>query len=130
MRKVLLISLLFVLSACSSSSHAKQIKTLQTIQSWTATARMVGETWQQGIVPDRYAEQTLSKSQEEISKEAEGLTAVPKLQQQLSQIHQTLQQMTTAIHQQNKATIAPLLQDLSNQQQQLAVFAKAQGEQP
>ena len=82
MRKVLLIGLLFVLSACTSS-HAKQIKALRTIQSWAATAHMVGETWQQGTVPDVYTQQTLSKSQQEISKEAEQLTAVPVLKQQL-----------------------------------------------
>ena len=78
MRKVLLIGLLFVLSACTSS-HAKQIKALRTIQSWAATAHMVGETWQQGTVPDVYTQQTLSKSQQEIRKEAEQLTAVPVL---------------------------------------------------
>lgn len=129
MRKVLLISLLLALSACSSSSHTKQLKALQTIQSWTATARMVGETWKQGTVPDTYAQQALSRSQEEISKEAKDVTTAPDLQPQLLKIHQTIQKMITAIQQRNKATIAPLLQDLSNQQKQLATFAKTQREQ-
>ena len=61
-----------------------------------------------------------------ISKEAEQLTAVPVLKQQLSHIQKTLQQMTTAVQQKDKATIAILLQDLSKQQQQLAASAKAQ----
>jgi hypothetical protein len=65
------IALLTLLMACSRSpSPDKSVKALKTIGSWTATAQMVGEAWQQGRVPQHYAEQTLKKSQEEIAKEA------------------------------------------------------------
>jgi Tfp pilus assembly protein PilP len=75
MRKILLLGSLLGLAACSrSSSHEKLVKSLQSVQSWTATAQMVGETWQQGNVPEAYAEQTLKKSQEEIARETKDLT--------------------------------------------------------
>lgn len=128
MKNLLFVSLLLLLSACDrSSSREKQNKALQTIQSWTATAHMVGETWQQGTVPDVYAQQTLAKSQQEIAKETQGLTVSSELKQQLQQVQQTLQQMTIAVEQKNQAAIASSLQTLSKEQHQLSAFATAQG---
>jgi hypothetical protein len=90
---------------------------------------MVGETWQQGSIPDIYAQQTLEKSQEEISKETKGLTN-PSLLQQLQALQQTLQQMTEDVKQNHKKAIATSLQKLAGEQQQLEAFAASQGKQP
>ncbi len=129
MKKILLLGSLLGLAACSrSSSHEKLVKSLQTIQSWTSTAQMVGETWQQGTIPDAYAEQTLKKSQEEIAGETKDLTE--SLQQQTQQIQQTLQQLTVAIERHQKDAIAAPLQQLSTQYQQLDATLKAQEKQP
>ena len=129
MKKILLLGSLCGLAACThSSSHEKLIKSLQTIQSWTATAQMVGETWQQGTVPDAYAEQTLEKSQEEIAKETKDLTE-SSIQQQTQQIQQTLQHLTDAIKRHQKGEIVAPLQQLSTQHQQLETVLKAQEKQ-
>lgn len=128
MKNILLSSLLLVLAACSQSSpHERLIKTLKTTRSWTATARMVGENWQQGTIPDHYARQTLTKSQQEIGKEMEGLDAPPAI---LQQLQQTIQAMTTNVEQRNKAAIATSLQKISAEQQQLEALAQAEGAQP
>ena len=129
MKKALIASLLLVLAGCSpSSSHDQLVKTLKTVQSWTATARMVGETWQQGSIPDLYAQQTLEKSQQEIAKETKDLTDSPALPRQIYQLQQTLQQMTTALKQHRKAEIATPLVQLATEQQQLETLLKAQGD--
>jgi hypothetical protein len=133
MKKILLISSLLMVAACSRSpsTTSKQdlIKTIKTTQSWAATAQMVGETWQHDNIPDIYAEQTLEKSQQEITKETKDLQDSPDLLQHLRQLQQTLQQMTTAVKQHRKDDIAPSLQQLSIQQQQLDTFMKFQEKQ-
>ena len=130
MRNIIIASLLLLVSACSHSSREELTKALQSVRSWTATARMVGETWQQGNIPDTYAQQTLAKSQQEITKETQGITIPPTLQQPLQQLHHTLGQMENAVEQKNKSAIAPLLQALSQEQQQIAKVASTQGKQP
>lgn len=130
MKKILLSSSLLVVIACGQSSRQEaNVKSLQAIQSWTATAQMVGQTWQQGTVPDVYAEQTLKKSQEEIAKETKDLTESSG-QQQTKQIQKTLQQMTDAIKHNQKSAIAAPLQQLSTQHQQLDATLKAEKKQP
>jgi predicted metal-dependent hydrolase len=126
MKNILLLGLLLGSAACSRSpSHEELVESLQSIQSWTATAQMVGETWQQGNIPDAYAEQTLKKSQEEIAREKKDLTE-PSVQQPIQQIQQTLQQLITAVKHHQKGAIAAPLQQLSTQHQQLDVTLKAQ----
>ncbi len=129
MKKLLFLGLLLELAACSrSSSHEKLLKSLQTVQSWTATAQMVGETWQQGAVPDAYAEQTLKKSQEEIARETKDLTEPSA--QKTQQIQETIQKLIAAVKHRQKGTIAAPLQQLSTQHQQLNTLLKAQEKQP
>ncbi len=130
MKNLIFASLLLLLSACDRSSSAKLTKALQSIQSWSATARMVGETWQQGAIPDTYAQQTLAKSQQEITQETQGLTIPTSLQQQLRQVQRTLGQMQSAVEQKNRPEIAPYLQDLAQEQQQMSKYADAREPQP
>lgn len=86
---------------------------------------MVGQTWQQGTVPNRYAQQTLEKAQQEIDQETAEI-ADPALQQQLHPLQQTLLQIALDIKQNYKTTTAASLQKLASQQQQLAAFEPAQ----
>jgi hypothetical protein len=128
MKNILLTSLLLLLTACSPSSpHERLTKVLQTTRSWTATALMVGESWQQGSIPDQYARQTLTKSQQEIGKEAKTLNTPPAL---LQQLQQTIQLIGTNVEQNNQSAIAISLRKLSTEQQQLNTLAKSQGAQP
>ncbi len=128
MKTILLTSLLFVLAACGKlSPHDQRVEALKATCSWTATARMTGEAWQQGAIPDQYAEQTLTKSQQEIGKAKEGLKEPPILFQQ---VQQAIQNMITDVKHHNKAAIATSLQTISAQQQQLNALATAAGAQP
>lgn len=128
MKGILFTSLLFVLAACGRlSPHDRWVEALKATCSWTATARMVGEAWQQGAIPDQYAQQTLTKSQQEIGKVKAELSAPPAVFQQ---VQQAIQGMTTSIEHHNKPEIAASLQTLSTQQQQLNALAKAAGAQP
>jgi hypothetical protein len=116
--------LLSLLLGCSRSpSPQKSVKALKTIQSWTATARLVGEAWQQGRVPQHYAQQTLEKSQEEIAKEAKDLTAPPPL---IKGVQQTIAQMGKQVDRSQAGAFAAALTQLTTQQQQLDEVTRAQ----
>lgn len=129
MKSSLFVGLLLGLAACGRSASEAQVQALKTTQSWIATAQMVGEIWQQGFVPDHYAQQTLARSQAEIAKQTQDLTDPPALLQQVHQIQQTLQTMTEAVERHDRTTIAPILQQLLGEQQQLSAFGSQQ-EQP
>jgi hypothetical protein len=57
-KRLLVISVVAV-AACKSPTPAEQI---DSIQSWLATAAMVGETWLRHTTPDKYSRQTLELS--------------------------------------------------------------------
>lgn len=124
MKKILLTSVLWLLAACNgSSAHDKLIKLLKTTHSWTATTQMLGEAWAQGTVRDRYAQETLKKSQTEIAKATQDLTPPPLV----PELQQTIQEITINIEQHNKTALVSSLHKLSIQQQQLETLAQAEG---
>jgi hypothetical protein len=128
MYRLLSIGLLLILVACSrSTDRDKHLKTLKTIRSWTATAQMVGDTWQRGHLPQQYARQTLIKSQTEITKEAKQLSAPPVV---LTQMQQNIQTMAAQIDRPDQMAFSAALQKLSSQQRQLDALMTAQEQQP
>ena len=58
MKRFLVVPLLLAL-ACKPPTPAEQ---MDTILSWIATARMVGDAWLRGTTPDKYTRQTLELS--------------------------------------------------------------------
>jgi hypothetical protein len=60
MKRLLIISVVAV-TACKSPTPAEQ---MDSIQSWLATAEMVGEAWLRHSTPDKYSRQTLDLSRE------------------------------------------------------------------
>lgn len=128
MKKLLPIGLLLILTACSrATDRDKTVKTLKSIQSWTATARMVGEAWQEARIPQQYARQTLIKSREEIAKEAKELPDPPTIVEQLKE---TISSLTDKIDRPDNVAFATSLGKFSTQQQQLDKFTKSQEQQP
>lgn len=128
MKKILSLGLLLILTACSRSpDRDKIVKPLKTIQSWAATAQMVGEAWQQGRIPQQYARQTLIKTREEIGKEAVDLPDPPTL---IKQIQQTLSLLAEKIDLPQNASLSTALDKFSTQQQQLEAYTKSQEQQP
>jgi hypothetical protein len=59
-KRLLIISVVAV-TACKSPTPAEQ---MDSIQSWLATAEMVGEAWLRHTTPDKYSRQTLELSRE------------------------------------------------------------------
>lgn len=128
--------LLFVPIACSQPSSSEVLtQHLQSVNSWTATARMVAESWAQGSVPQHYAKQTLEKTQQEIAKDTESLfkeqpQARSQLAPSLQHLQQTIQQLSIAVDQPEKAAIATPLTQLIAEEQQLQSLINAQRKKP
>jgi hypothetical protein len=61
MRVKRLLAVTIVVAACKSPSPAEQ---MDSIQSWLATAEMVGEGWLRHSTPEKYSRETLELSQE------------------------------------------------------------------
>jgi hypothetical protein len=59
-KRLLVISVAF-LAACKSPTPAEQ---MDSVQSWLATAGLVGDTWLRHTTPDKYSRQTLELSRE------------------------------------------------------------------
>ena len=59
--KRLLVISVVVLAACKPPTPAEQ---MDSIQSWLATAEMVGQAWLRHTTPDKYSRQTLELSHE------------------------------------------------------------------
>jgi hypothetical protein len=59
-KRLLVISIALV-AACKSPTPTEQ---MDSIQSWLATAGMVGDAWLRHTTPDKYSRQTLELSQE------------------------------------------------------------------
>ena len=57
--KRLLVISVAIVTACKSPTAAEQ---MDSIQSWLATAEMVGEAWLRHTTPDKYSRQTLELS--------------------------------------------------------------------
>jgi hypothetical protein len=61
--KRLLVIPVVIVGACKSPTPAEQ---MDSIQSWLATAEMVGESWLRHSTPDKYSRQTLELSHENL----------------------------------------------------------------
>ena len=59
--KRLLVLPVVIVAACKSPTPTEQ---MDAIQSWLATAEMVGEAWLRHTTPDKYSRQTLELSHE------------------------------------------------------------------
>jgi hypothetical protein len=72
--KRLLITSVVIVAACKSPTPAEQ---MDSIQSWLATAEMVGEAWLRHTTPDNYSRQTLELSHETLLQLSTDLLKAP-----------------------------------------------------
>lgn len=72
-KRLLVISIL-ILAACKSPTPAEQ---MDSIQSWLATAEMVGGAWLRHTTPDKYSRQTLELSRETLLQISSDLVKSP-----------------------------------------------------
>ena len=144
MRSRRLSSLLLLLAlTCCSRTPSDQLKTeLQTVTSWTATARMVGETWLRGAVPHAYAKHTLLMAETSLQ---EATKALEQERQQLpegaSALHasivnqsrsteQLINQMRVTIEKRDGEALFQLLKQLERDEQVIKALARSGGVQP
>ena len=73
MKRFLVISVVIV-TACKSPTPTEQ---MDSIQSWLATAEMVGEAWLRHTTPDKYSRQTLELSDETLLQISSALLKSP-----------------------------------------------------
>ena len=140
MRSVRFCSLLLLLAlTCCTRSPADRLKTeLQTITSWTATARMVGEAWLKGTVPHAYAARTLRTAQVSLEDEARTIQEQPQgkgelqasLANQVRGISQVIDKMRAAIESRDAQTLDGLLKQLLAEEQKIKGLASSGGVQP
>ena len=72
--KRLLVIPVVIAAACKSPTPAEQ---MESIQSWLATAEMVGEAWLRHTTPDKYSRQTLELSHETLLQTSSELLKSP-----------------------------------------------------
>jgi len=121
--------------ACCTRSPADQLKTeLQTVISWTATARMAGEAWLKGSVPRAYTAQTLLAAEETLQEETRTIQGQQASELQASLLGRTqsvdlvVGQMRAAVESGDKQALAQLLKQLEAEEQ--AVKSLAGGARP
>jgi len=138
--RVCSLSLLLLAITCCTRTPSDQLKTeLQTITSWTATARMVGEAWLKGAVPNAYAAHTLRTAGESLSEAIRTLSeqspeGVAELQTSLMgqarSLEQLVEQMRAAVENRDGSALSQLLKQLEGEEQTIKALAKNGGIQP
>lgn len=139
-RHICSLSLLLIFFNCCTPSPSDQLKTeLQTITSWTATARMVGEAWLKGAVPNAYAAHTLQTAGESLSEairtlqeqSPEGVAELrTSLVGQARSLEQLVEQMRADIENRDRNALSQLLKQLEGEEQTIKALAKNGGIQP
>jgi hypothetical protein len=134
------LSLLLLAFTCCTRTPSAQLKAeLQTITSWTATARMVGEAWLKGAVPNAYAAHTLQTAKESLSEairtlseqSSEGVAELQtSLMGQARSIGQLVEQMRVAVENRDGNALSQLLKQLEGEEQTIKALARNGGIQP
>jgi hypothetical protein len=129
--------LLTLALTCCTRSPADQLKDeSQTVASWAATARMVGEAWQKGSVPHAYALETLSNAHKTLSDETKtieelkpeaGAELRDQLLNQTRSINQVIEQMRAAVEKKDNQALAQLVKQLEAEEQTVKATAKSGG---
>ena len=126
--RLLLLILVTSLVACNSQSPADKLrKELQTVASWAATSRMVGEALQNGKVLSAYAARTFEAAGQKLQEESRTLeksSDIPveeraNLQAQLARLEQIVGQLKTAAAGKDNAALSQQVGQLSVEEQSL-----------
>lgn len=134
-----LLLVLLALTSCTRSPAAQLKSELQTISSWTATARMTGEMWLKGNVPDAYASRTLRTAQESLQEEvktideeqpAGTLTPSSTLAANGRELVQLIKQMRESVEDRNESNVAQLLKQLEAEEQAVKAMNEEGGAKP
>ena len=128
--------LAFVLTGCAKRD-ADQLKSeLQTVSSWTATARMTGEAWLKQALPRAYTAQTFRIAGETMQEEMKTIRERPgggaaepwaSLFNQAGMVGQLTERMREAVEKRDDQALDQLLKQLETQEQAIKALAKSGG---
>lgn len=113
------------LVSCSNKSAKEDVSNdIQNVSSWSATAYMVGDAWIHDNVPNKYAQTTLKKAQEEILKEKESIEKIPTnnksgIVDNVLRLADKTEKISTAIAQKNRSEVQKSLSELAVETQAL-----------
>lgn len=133
-----LLVLLIALNACSSQSAADRMRQeLQTVASWVATARMVGEALKSGNVPPAYAARTFEaagRNLQEESRTLEKTSALPPTeragaQAEIARLQQIVSQLKAAVESKDNAALSSAIEQLRVEEQSLKSSSKGDADQ-
>ncbi|WP_375506968.1 hypothetical protein [uncultured Nostoc sp.] len=129
--------ILTLLASCSGKSSVEDMeKETKNISSWVATANMVGDAWIRHVVPNKYAEQTLKKSTEELRKEKDKIDKI-KLSKDVTehdkslllaeviQITNKTEEMSRAVGEKNRLEVRQKLGELAAEERSLNKLKKS-----
>ncbi|MBN3881707.1 MAG: hypothetical protein V7K64_22815 [Nostoc sp.] len=132
--------ILTLLASCSAKTSAEDMdKETQNISSWVATANMVGDAWIRDVVPNKYAEQTLKKAQQELQKEKEKIDEI-KLSKDVSEDDKSIllaevlklgnktEEISRAVAQKNRSAVRQKLIELAAEKRSLNKLRKVAGQ--
>ncbi|MHC5850659.1 hypothetical protein [Nostoc sp.] len=132
--------ILALLASCSAKTSAEDMdKETQNISSWVATANMVGDAWIRDVVPNKYAEQTLKKAQQELQKEKEKIDEI-KLSKDVSEHDKSIllaevlklgnktEEISRAVAQKNRSAVRQKLIELAAEKLSLNKLRKVAGQ--
>ncbi|MEH2252703.1 hypothetical protein [Nostoc sp.] len=132
--------IVILLASCSGKTSAEDMeKETQSVSSWVATANMVGDAWIRGAVPNKYAEQTLKKAQEELRKEKEKIDEIKLskdvrehdksiLLTEVLQLANNTEEMSRAVAQKNRSAVRQKLGELAAEKRSLNKLRKVAGQ--
>jgi hypothetical protein len=135
-RLSMFLAMALLLSGCGSTSGSNALqKSVQTIQSWTATAHTVADEWNNGDVPTAYAAQTMDDASQALQQQKDLLansSSVPPDQRvqvtnPIPPLLQTIDRLAEAIRRGDHAIVTAQAQQLANQEQSLDDLAKQMG---
>lgn len=130
---LLLLPVIAFATACGQSADEQLQAEIKTVSSWTAAARMAGEAWTKGDVPDAYARRTLETAQDNLKETADALEETEEIpanqksqaQEQINNLRQTMNKMQAAVESGDKPALAQSLDQLIKQKQVLETSAKS-----
>jgi hypothetical protein len=130
--------LVLALAGCTRSPEDQLKAELQTVTSWAATARMVGEAWLKGAVPRAYTAQTLLAAEETLQEEAQTIQKVKaegaaiglqtSLLDRTQSLGRAVGQVRAAVESKDDQALGQLLEQLKGEEQ--AVKSLAGGARP
>lgn len=128
-RSVTVFVLLMMLTSCSTQSPVdQQVKELQTVQSWAATAHMASDAWTNNTVPTAYTKRTLQTAQQSIQDSLDTLTqkasAPAPILADVRTVAQVVGEMGAAVERGDRAALQQQTAQLAAQEQTLGTLAK------